>query len=91
MLMPHGCRCAHAQVHHGFLSAYDSIRPQLLTLLDQVLEGEEQPWTLCLTGHSLGGALATLCAYDCALRRWVGAGSPAHPRLPPPRWTAPCG
>ena len=55
-------------VHHGFLAAYDSIRPQLLALLDAVMEGEHEPWDMYLTGHSLGGALATLCAYDCALR-----------------------
>ena len=32
------------------------------------MEGEHEPWDMYLTGHSLGGALATLCAYDCALR-----------------------
>ena len=30
-----------------------------------------------MTGHSLGGALSTLCAYDCARRTWRGVPRPA--------------
>ncbi len=30
---------------------------------------EQQPWRVYVTGHSLGGALATLCAYELAGRR----------------------
>lgn len=58
-----------AQVHSGFLTAYDSLRPALLGLLAALLEGEQGHWTLQMTGHSLGGALATLAAWDCAHRR----------------------
>ncbi len=58
-----------AQVHSGFLTAYDSLRPALLGLLAALLDGEQDRWTLQLTGHSLGGALATLAAWDCAHRR----------------------
>ena len=32
--------------------------------------GEQQPWQVYVTGHSLGGAMATLCAYELAARRW---------------------
>lgn len=52
----------------GFLSAYDSIRPQVISFVDTLLEDEEEQWTLYITGHSLGAALATLCAYDLSLR-----------------------
>lgn len=55
-------------VHTGFLTAYDSLRPAVLALLATLLEGEEQQWHIFLTGHSLGGALATLCAWDCSHR-----------------------
>jgi nuclear pore complex protein Nup85 len=29
-----------------------------------------------VTGHSLGGALSTLCAFDCARRSWRGVPRP---------------
>jgi len=47
------------RVHRGFLSAYMSVRNKIL---DKVLELENSHITV--TGHSLGGALATLCAVD---------------------------
>lgn len=57
-------------VHSGFLNAYDSVRGSVLGLIDTALAGEKDPWTILLTGHSLGGALATLCAFDLSHRRW---------------------
>ena len=66
-------------VHQGFLDAYASMRSELLRLLETVLAGEEEPWTLYVTGHSLGGALSTLCTYDCARRTWRGGVS--RPRI----------
>ncbi|KAF5834575.1 hypothetical protein DUNSADRAFT_8700 [Dunaliella salina] len=58
-------------VHGGFLGAYDSIKPQIFMLLDAITESgsAEDPWRVYITGHSLGGALATLCAYELATRR----------------------
>ena len=64
-------------MHHGFCLQYDSIRPQVLGIVDTLLKeapaavdgrAERQPWTVYVTGHSLGGALATLCSYDLAVR-----------------------
>jgi nuclear pore complex protein Nup85 len=55
-------------VHSGFLGAYDSLRPAVLSLLACLLGGEQERWRIFLTGHSLGGALATLCAWDCSHR-----------------------
>ncbi|WP_235680189.1 lipase family protein [Paenibacillus albicereus] len=50
------------KTHRGFTSLYESLRPQLRELLERT--GARKP--LFLTGHSLGGALATLAALDLA-------------------------
>jgi hypothetical protein len=57
-------------VHSGFLNAYDSVKVKVLTLVDQLTARatKERPWKVFVTGHSLGGALATLCAYELAGR-----------------------
>ncbi|XP_074320734.1 uncharacterized protein LOC141657401 isoform X2 [Silene latifolia] len=59
------------QVHSGFLSAYDSVRTRIMSLLKKavgfVADGDaESPskWHVYCTGHSLGGALATLLALE---------------------------
>ncbi|MGO8766884.1 MAG: lipase family protein [Limisphaerales bacterium] len=50
------------RVHRGFLRAMDSLLPKIV----HYLEGPDMggaPKPLLITGHSLGGALATLAAY----------------------------
>ncbi|RAP75571.1 lipase family protein [Paenibacillus montanisoli] len=51
--------------HRGFTEVYMSARDQFLRLLDQV--PKDKP--LFVTGHSLGGALATLASLDIAVNR----------------------
>ena len=55
-------------VHAGFLRAYQSVRVEILQTIDATLADETEKWTIYCTGHSLGGALSTLCAYDIANR-----------------------
>ncbi|KAL5215430.1 hypothetical protein ABZP36_006831 [Zizania latifolia] len=59
------------QVHSGFLSAYDSVRNRIIALIKYAIgyldeEDEENipKWHVYVTGHSLGGALATLLALE---------------------------
>ncbi|XVF65001.1 hypothetical protein PTKIN_Ptkin09bG0211600 [Pterospermum kingtungense] len=58
------------QVHSGFLSAYDSVRIRIISLIkasigymDEITEPLHR-WQVYVTGHSLGGALATLLALE---------------------------
>ncbi|HEY3518186.1 MAG TPA: lipase family protein [Gammaproteobacteria bacterium] len=46
-------------VHSGFNREVDDLWP----LMEEVLRGSNQPVWFC--GHSLGGAMATICAYRC--------------------------
>ncbi|XP_020553053.1 uncharacterized protein LOC105171832 isoform X1 [Sesamum indicum] len=59
------------QVHSGFLSAYDSVRTRLISLIKQAIGHSRDDssdllpkWHIYVTGHSLGGALATLLALE---------------------------
>ncbi|KAJ1271823.1 hypothetical protein BS78_06G155200 [Paspalum vaginatum] len=59
------------QVHSGFLGAYDSVRNRIMALIKYAVgyndeeDAESIPrWHVYVTGHSLGGALATLLALE---------------------------
>jgi hypothetical protein len=50
------------RVHYGFLNAYMPVRNQILQTIKELTS--QKPKEIHITGHSLGGALATLCAAD---------------------------
>ncbi|XP_050892885.1 uncharacterized protein LOC127098353 isoform X2 [Lathyrus oleraceus] len=58
------------QVHSGFLSAYDSVRTRIISLIRLAIGYVDDhsefthKWHIYITGHSLGGALATLLALE---------------------------
>jgi hypothetical protein len=52
--------------HNGMYTAYKSIRLALLSQIQPYLDRQPQ---IVITGHSLGGALSTLCAFDLAYYR----------------------
>lgn len=58
-------------MHSGFLAAYDSVRSKVSRVVAQVTASRsaDNPWQVFITGHSLGGALATLAAYEMAGRK----------------------
>lgn len=67
------------RVHSGFAQAYCGQPPgSNLSLREQVREwlAAAQPQRVILTGHSLGAALATLCAADNPAAELVTFGSP---------------
>lgn len=56
-------RAGLAYVFCGFRFAYEAVRDQVIARVLTLLE-DHQIDELAVTGHSLGGALATLCAHD---------------------------
>ncbi|KAI9911479.1 hypothetical protein PsorP6_009245 [Peronosclerospora sorghi] len=54
------------RVHRGFWIAYESIREELKEVTRLILD-EHPGVSLYVTGHSMGGALAVLAAYDLAV------------------------
>lgn len=55
------------RVHQGFWMAYESIREELLKDLEECFQEVPTRKRLLCAGHSLGGALATLIAFDARL------------------------
>ncbi len=51
------------RIHSGFGTVYDSFRQRLIAALTNLSNSKQ----LYVTGHSLGGALAILCALDAAV------------------------
>lgn len=55
-----------ARIHKGFAVAYAAVSPRLLSRIKKLQDEKKRP--VFLTGHSLGGALATVCSIDLFLR-----------------------
>ncbi|EIE18845.1 alpha/beta-hydrolase [Coccomyxa subellipsoidea C-169] len=76
-------------VHEGFNEAYQSVKPRVLDIFDEIIgecvnsrspaagKSNDDRWRVYLTGHSMGGALATLCAYELAARDYGNVPEPA--------------
>lgn len=51
------------RVHAGFLRVWKSCRDEIMNRLEEL-----NPTSITVIGHSLGGAIATLCMEDCDFR-----------------------
>jgi len=59
--MPYDNVDSNIKVHTGFINAYKSVRDQVHAIIEDV---ESKVNRVIICGHSLGGALAQLCAVD---------------------------
>lgn len=58
------------QVHRGFQAAWNSVEDQVLQQIEKWNVGRSAQMPLLLTGHSLGGALATVSAASLIKRKF---------------------
>ncbi|KAJ2569072.1 26S proteasome regulatory subunit rpn6 [Coemansia sp. RSA 1807] len=56
-----------SMVHHGFLSAYRAVAPNVTSAISRLV-AQHPTYKLVFTGHSLGGAESALCAVDMLSR-----------------------
>lgn len=68
------------KVHNGYYDIYRAIRNELHSWWSQNGEGKQ---ALFITGHSLGGAISTLCAFDFA--QFVSGTEIVHYAMSSPR------
>mmetsp|Transcript_13045 Transcript_13045/g.18771 ORF Transcript_13045/g.18771 Transcript_13045/m.18771 type:complete len:475 (-) Transcript_13045:167-1591(-) len=71
---PRSSWCGHEgpMVHRGFLDAYLSVREAVVSEVRRLYRSQPRP--IFCTGHSLGGALGTLCSYDLSRTLEPGEG-----------------
>eukprot|EP00210_Caulerpa_lentillifera_P002853 g2727.t1 len=61
-------------LHKGFLNAYESIRESLLETVRSFCWNWDDRWLVVFTGECIGGALASIAAYEFANRKLHGNG-----------------
>ena len=70
----------HAQVHRGFLEDFESLNEDILEVVSGLRASHSEsmrdasPLPIFVTGHSLGGALAILCALEFSRSKFNVAG-----------------
>jgi pimeloyl-ACP methyl ester carboxylesterase len=72
--------CDGCTAHRGFWTAWTEARDAVLSALISTAE-KHRDYKMVVTGHSLGGAVATFCAAEVRKRGW-GAALVSFSRLP---------
>ncbi|KAI0556615.1 Lipase domain protein [Gracilaria domingensis] len=72
-----------AKVHRGFAEAFLSVADKVMHWIKELYDCDPRP--VFLTGHSLRGALTTICALDCALKYQLCT-SDIYDELVPASW-----
>ncbi|TQV98414.1 lipase precursor [Cordyceps javanica] len=55
--------CKHCSLHHGFKNAFSTVKDAVeYTVKSELRKPEQKAWRVVVTGHSLGGAVATIAA-----------------------------
>lgn len=57
----------HMKIHTGFINEYRALKKEFSSLYGRIEAKYQAGWYILITGHSLGGALATLCTIDILL------------------------
>jgi predicted lipase len=63
-VIPYGNARSKIRVHYGFLRSYKSVRETIHTIVEETIAHNNPTIPVITIGHSLGGALANLCALD---------------------------
>lgn len=63
IIKAHTDMCKHCHIHHGYWKSWMGIRDSVKAAVQQTLDASPG-YRFVITGHSLGGALATLAAAD---------------------------
>ena len=77
------------EVHSGFQEAYEKVHNPICNILESYNERENKKPLLFITGHSLGGALATIATKRIALYYQNGVAACytfGSPRVVSPKW-----
>lgn len=63
-IYPYGDGNSEVKFHQGFMMAYFAVRKELLAAMDRIAAEQFEGSRVIVTGHSLGGAVATIAALD---------------------------
>eukprot|EP00163_Fabomonas_tropica_P014295 TRINITY_DN26074_c0_g1_i1.p1 TRINITY_DN26074_c0_g1~~TRINITY_DN26074_c0_g1_i1.p1 ORF type:complete len:384 (+),score=51.38 TRINITY_DN26074_c0_g1_i1:98-1249(+) len=68
-------KCYGSKIHAGFLRAWNSVRGSIFTYFNTNARFMQEGYEMVVTGHSLGGAMASLASYEIAIGGINGANS----------------